>query len=562
MAPFCPGIFRHFALVPPAVMLILNVYGLLSGVLVIYLVSCILSLRRRHSRLPLPPGPKKLPLIGNLLDFPKARQWETFMQWSKIYDSDILHLDAAGTSMIILSSARAVHDLLEQRSSVYSDRPRLTMLNELMGWDFSLGLMPYGDHWLAHRKLVQNAVHPTALPRIRPVQVSATHELLRRTQQDQDHILDHARQCVFQLTSYLCRTHSFSMAGRIIMSVAYGIDVLPNADPYIASIEAAVDALMVAAIPGQFLVDFLPILKYIPGWIPGAGFKRTARKWKEITRRAVNAPFAETTRRIACFTLHIPNCLFTSVSVGNGNCYAVLFVKSAAGSMYTAAVDPMVSTLGTFILAMLSNPEAQRNAQLEIDSVLRGERLPQFEDEAALPYVSALLKEVLRWRNVTPIAIPHSVSVEDEYRGYRIPVGSIVIGNVWYLLVLLSDDDSLIPEPRAICHDELVYPEPFSFKPERFLSGNTSDPDAVFGFGRRQGICPGKHMAVASIWIAIVSMLAVFDITKAVGEDGEMIEPTHEYSAGLAALPLPFKCSIKPRSVEAAMLIRATLSDP
>ncbi|KAJ7648324.1 cytochrome P450 [Mycena polygramma] len=521
MAPFCPAIFGHFALVPPAVMLIFNAYGLLSGVLVVYLVSYILSLRR-HSRLPLPPGPKKLPLIGNLLDFPKTRQWETFKKWSKIYESDILHLDASGTSIIILSSARAVHDLLEQRSSVYSNRPRLPMLNELMGWDFSLGLMPYGDHWLAHRKLVQNAVHPTALPRLRPVQVSATHELLRRTLQEPDQVLDHARH----------------MAGRTIMSVAYGIDVLPYADPYISSIEAAVDALMVAAIPGQFLVDFFPILKYVPEWIPGAGFKRTARKWKETTRRAVNAPFAETTRRIAMGTA--TPCFVSDALSDLDRCPNFdEVVKSAAGSMYTAAVDPMVSTLGTFILAMLSNPEAQRKAQLEIDSVLRGERLPQFQDEAAMPYVSALLKEVLRWRNVTPIAIPHSVSVEDEYRGYRIPAGSIVIGNVW-----------------AICHDELLYPEPFSFKPERFLSGDTSDPDAVFG------ICPGKPMAAASIWISIVSMLAVFDITKAIGEDGEMVEPTHEYSAGLAALPLPFKCSIKPRSAETAMLIQATFSEP
>jgi cytochrome P450 len=78
-------------------------------------------------------------------------------------------------------------------------------------------------------------------------------------------------------------------------------------------------------------------------------------------------------------------------------------VKSAAASTYSASVDPTVSTLGTFILAMLTNPEAQRKAQCEIDAVVGSDRLPQFEDMEALPYVSALLKEVLRWRNVTPI---------------------------------------------------------------------------------------------------------------------------------------------------------------
>jgi len=51
-------------------------------------------------------------------------------------------------------------------------------------------------------------------------------------------------------------------------------------------------------------------------------------------------------------------------------------VKSAAASMSTAAVDPTVSTLGSFILAMLANPEAQRTAQSEIDTVVGPDRLP------------------------------------------------------------------------------------------------------------------------------------------------------------------------------------------
>jgi hypothetical protein len=152
-------------------------------------------------------------------------------------------------------------------------------------------------------------------------------------------------------------------------------------------------------------------------------------------------------------------------------------VKSAAASMYSASVDPTVSTLGTFILAMLTNPEAQRKAQCEIDAVVGRDRLPQFEDMEALPYVSALLKEVLRWRNVTPIgsslrlhllhatyfcfspsiAIPHCVSVEDEYRGYRIPAGSVVIGNVWLMHSNFYELHCLIFVIRAICHDEVIH---------------------------------------------------------------------------------------------------------
>lgn len=78
-------------------------------------------------------------------------------------------------------------------------------------------------------------------------------------------------------------------------------------------------------------------------------------------------------------------------------------IKGVAATMYAAGADTTVSALGTFVLAMLANPEAQMKAQDEIDSVIGPGNLPDFADELSLPYVSAIVKEVLRWRNVTPI---------------------------------------------------------------------------------------------------------------------------------------------------------------
>jgi hypothetical protein len=97
--------------------------------------------RRSMSMLPLPPGPPKLPLVGNLFDMPRKFEWETYMQWSREYsafvnamannsfgrnkiyaDSDIIHLNVAGASIIVLNSVEAANDLLVKRSSIYSDR--------------------------------------------------------------------------------------------------------------------------------------------------------------------------------------------------------------------------------------------------------------------------------------------------------------------------------------------------------------------------------------------------------------------------------------------------------
>jgi cytochrome P450 len=80
---------------------------------------------------------------------------------------------------------------------------------------------------------------------------------------------------------------------------------------------------------------------------------------------------------------------------------------------------------------MVTHPEVQSKAQEELDRVIGQHRLPGFVDKESLPYVSAILKEVLRWYPNTPLGIPHSAFEEGEYKGMRIPKGSLIIPNMW-----------------------------------------------------------------------------------------------------------------------------------
>ena len=82
-------------------------------------------------------------------------------------------------------------------------------------------------------------------------------------------------------------------------------------------------------------------------------------------------------------------------------------------------------------LAMSLYPEVQRKAQAELDAIVGPNRLPNFDDRNSLVYVNAIVKESLRWHNVIPLSIPHRTIEDDEFGGYFVPGGTVLIPNVW-----------------------------------------------------------------------------------------------------------------------------------
>ena len=81
-------------------------------------------------------------------------------------------------------------------------------------------------------------------------------------------------------------------------------------------------------------------------------------------------------------------------------------------------------------MVMALYPEVQRRAQADIDRAVHN-RLPTFEDYDSLPYIKAVIKEILRWGPVAPFGLPHATIKDDVYRNYFCPKGVSVIGNIW-----------------------------------------------------------------------------------------------------------------------------------
>lgn len=84
-----------------------------------------------------------------------------------------------------------------------------------------------------------------------------------------------------------------------------------------------------------------------------------------------------------------------------------------------------------FFLAMILFPDVQRKAQAEIDGLFGLPRLPTAADREKLPYVSALVKEAIRWHSVAPLGIPHRTDEDDIINGFTIPKNAMIFPNIW-----------------------------------------------------------------------------------------------------------------------------------
>jgi cytochrome P450 len=138
-----------------------------------------------------------------------------------------------------------------------------------------------------------------------------------------------------------------------------------------------------------------------------------------------------------------------------------LEVATLTVNLIGGGVDTTSSTMISCIQAMCAFPEIQRKAQQEIDAVVGDNRSPTWEDaDKNLPYMAALVQEVLRWRTVTILAgLPHAGTEDYECQGYLIPKGVPIIGNMW-----------------AIHRNPRDFPDPDVFRPERFLDTELKRP--------------------------------------------------------------------------------------
>ncbi|KAH9894123.1 cytochrome P450 [Cubamyces lactineus] len=513
------------------------------GLLGALTLAILLVQARRKPHAAYPPGPKPLPVVGNIFDLASRELWLCATQWAQKY-GDVVYVRIFGQGLLFLNTYDAALDLLEKKGTIYSDKPQLVMAGDLCGCDNmahdprQVAFTRYGDKSRRQRRLMQKALGPSAIPRYHSLLQIETQALLKRLLDDPANYEGHIRR----------------YAGSLTLLVVYGYRVTSNEDPFLMLAEECVDILSnhIASGGGIWLVDVFPFLQHLPAWAPGAGFKSKAAKWKAKMQEFVDRPFELVKNRMGDGTA--TPCFCTTLleeELGDDeqeNAQRDFDIRWTANSMYSASLDTTMTVIRHFLLLMQLHPDVAAKARAEIDSVVGTDRLPTFSDRPSLPYVDAVMSECLRWGAPVPLGLPHRLMEDDVYQGMYVPRGTLVFANVW----------NMTRNPE-------MFPDPERFDPERYMAvpGNPDplaskrDPrNFIFGFGRRR--CPGSHLIESSLWIVIACVLATLDVHTERDAQGAPIEPVLVFENAVFRTPNSFPCAIKPRSSEAARLISAS----
>ncbi|KAI4302761.1 hypothetical protein MLD38_038471 [Melastoma candidum] len=434
---------------------------------------------------PLPPGPRTLPLVGNLhsLD-PELHTY--FASLSAIH-GPVCKLQLGGTLCIVISSPSAARAVLKDNDVIFANRdvPVAGRCATYGGRD--IVWTPYGPEWRNLRKVC-------VLKMLSNNTLDSVYEL-RRSQ-------------MRKMVGYFYRKSGsevnvgeqiFLTVLNVITSMMWGETVKGEERERIGAEFRQVVGEMTALLGLPNISDFFPALRRFD-------LQGVEKKMKVLVER-LDTIF----ERVIEQRLEMDK----SGGAGSGNKDFLQFllklkeeedsktplemvhIKALLMDMVVGGTDTTSNTVEFAMAEILNKPAVVAKIQDELDRVIGKDSIVEESHIHGLPYLRAVMKEFLRLHPPLPLMVPHCPSETCTVEGYTVPKGSRVFVNVW-----------------MIHRDPKVWDKPDVFDPERFADGNVdfsgNDFSYIpFGSGRR--ICAGVAMGERMVMYALATMLHLFE---------------------------------------------------
>ncbi|KAF2971861.1 hypothetical protein GQX73_g1675 [Xylaria multiplex] len=450
--------------------------------------------------------------MGNLLQMMQARRNPTaFNEWLNclIPYGEMVTLHMGSQTWVVLNSDRVVYELIGKRGKVTNERPYMPIASDLVS-NGKRTVIRQEKEWKEGRRVMHQLLSGSSLKIYAAMQELESIDLLR----------------LYLRRPELWFAHNFRYSTSVLYRIVMGYPLnktKAELDDY-----QRVTIEFVTSINRSF-VDFFPSFHKLPRFLQpwrkywvrmGSFHRRVFCQWWEPIKSAVingSAP-ASFVRDVL---LH-PDVKFS------GDDEEAMYL---ATSIMAAGGDNTRMTINTFIMAMIARPQAQRRAQVEVDQICtdgKSLRLPQMTDLPEMPYIAAMVKEVLRWRPTVPVIPPHQLTEELEFDGYYIPAGT-----------------SFLINSMALSHE---FDDPDTFRPERWIDGLEVNATANFwGFGGGRRTCVGWKVAQQALFLSFARLVYCFDFASNGPIDDRILN--HQ----TLKEPFPIKATI--RSANHALLI-------
>ncbi|GAB7358401.1 hypothetical protein MBLNU230_g2470t1 [Neophaeotheca triangularis] len=464
------------------------------------------------------PGPKGLPLIGNVHELPEKCSWLKFDEWAKEH-GPIYQVNLAGQNHVWISRDKIAHDLLSKRSAIYSDRPHIPALeqdNRTSGQYLPL-MSKNAALWTRQRKFAKQIMDK-----------SQSEDFYNYPELESIRLL-------FELMTDTSRYNVAleSFVARVTCRLAWGTSTPAD------ELKQRARELLIGVSPTGALGNKLPFLMSLPEKIFApkaweARRSRTEHKFFESMQEEVSASLeaAKNGANTSAPALPPPppkqSWMRTFIENKKAWGFASDYEGATAVGMHgIAGALTIAAPMQSFCLALCHHPQYQPMLHEEIDRVL-GDRMPRFTDMPEMPVLRAFIRETLRWRPPVPTGIPHQLTKDDVYEGYHIPAGSVMHPLEW-----------------SISRDPEVFIDPDTWNPMRWLDEKyptfqaplakfpTITSYSQFGYGRRT--CQGMGVTEADLFVGIGSVAWLFSIHKEGENTPEMrqapVQPVNKYTA-------------------------------
>ncbi|XP_031287285.1 cytochrome P450 83B1-like [Pistacia vera] len=415
--------------------------------------------RKTHKNIRLPPGPRGLPIIGNLHQFDGSKP-QNVWKLSQKY-GPLMSLRLGFLPVLIVSSAKMAKEVMKTHDLEFCSRPALLTFKKLSYNCSDLAFSPYNDYWREMRKIcVVHLFNSNRVKNFRPIREDEVSRMIEKISK-----LGFGKRYEDEGTER-SRFHALlNEAQALVASICFS-DCFP----------------------------FMGWLDKLTGMIGRLenNFKEFDRFYQELIEEHLDPKEPKNDQEdIIDVLLQIRKERGFKIDVNWDQMKAVLTDVFIAGTDTSAATVVWAMTL------LMKNPRAMEKGQEEIRSSIGNKGFVDEDDIQELPYLKAIVKETLRLQPVAPFLIPRETMENSIIEGYEIPPKTLVFVNAW-----------------AIGRDPEAWGNPDEFDPERFIGSSVDFKGQhfefiPFGAGRR--ICPGLYMGLATVELALANLLYKFD---------------------------------------------------